>query len=431
MVLKIIFIVSVFVILFGSIVYGLDQQPTPLPGSFKPGVITSIAGTPITEKIALADGSSILCDSSTQGTIVYIDGKFDALCAQKPTLIDGYSTFKYQWYVCNADGSVDAHGSAGEDVSPTINIYSQQFLCATYISDNINYESWLQCGGKLKRDGVLVPNDYSFGSYSCSKNVWADSSKFPLVLNSGKLLNFKIQPLSEGGILNTFSFRSSGVTHTIKLNSIGPSDFTLIVDGAKFITVTKSDPKVTLPDFGGSGVNLEMTFTIEKTNTLRGTVRLVQAILLKPHIILSYSSSITGNELKAVENGNNILLNQAELVGSKYDLSVSSLTGTVLSYSWEKDGKVIASGFTADKITTTTPGQYKVTLSDLSGKEFPVSFTISFKPVLEGDLDKNGVVNAADIAWIKQHPKEFWEIILKKDISNLNAFVKKMQEKWS
>ncbi len=423
-----IFIVSFFIILFAGIVYG---EPTPSPSCFKLGVITSVAGTPITEKIALADCSNILCDSSTQGMVVYIDGKFDALCAQRPTLIDEYQGLKYQWYVCNADGSVDDHGSAGEDVTPTINIYSQQFLCATYISDNIKYESWLQCGGKLERDGVLVPNDYSFGSYSCSKNVWADNSKSPLELNSGTLLNFKIQPLSGGGILNTFSFRSSGVTHTIKLNSIGENDFTLLVDNAKSIKVTKSDPKVTLPDFAGSGVNLEMTFTIEKTNTLRGTVRLVQAILLKPHVILSYSSSITGDEVKAVGNGNNILLNPTELVGSKYDLSISSLTGTVLSYLWKKDGKVIASGFTADKITATTSGQYTVTLFDLSGKEFPVSFTISFKPVLEGDLDKNGVVNAADIAWIKKYPKVFWEKILKKDISNLNAFVKKMQEKWS
>ena len=46
------------------------------------------------------------------------------------------------------------------------------------------------------------------------------------------------------------------------------------------------------------------------------------------------------------------------------------------------------------------------------------------------DLNNDKKVNGADIEWIKNHPKDFWETFLKKDISNLNAFIKKMQEKW-
>ncbi len=48
-----------------------------------------------------------------------------------------------------------------------------------------------------------------------------------------------------------------------------------------------------------------------------------------------------------------------------------------------------------------------------------------------GDLNNDFDVNKKDLDWIKSHPKDFWEKILKKDISNLNLFVKKMQEKWS
>ncbi len=47
------------------------------------------------------------------------------------------------------------------------------------------------------------------------------------------------------------------------------------------------------------------------------------------------------------------------------------------------------------------------------------------------DVTADQKVNKADIDEIKKNPKYFWEKILKKDISNLNALVKKMQEKWS
>ncbi len=58
-------------------------------------------------------------------------------------------------------------------------------------------------------------------------------------------------------------------------------------------------------------------------------------------------------------------------------------------------------------------------------------WTLKSKVLLEGDLDKNGVVNAADIAWIKANPKPMWDEKLKKNIVNLNALINAMIKNWS